>query len=213
MKKTIIYILAILLLSVAAVTLFAVHDNSDVYSPSAPDSATVTFTQDRTVLPDFIYNSSVIADSSIYPMRSVDIAFSREDDADFVVLGTVIDTFYTFIDGSAWTQANIRVDEVSKGKLSEGDVISVYFPEGYASADDYAAYYSLSASSFSGVDFIEFTVNGRSHPQAGDNAVFCFERLPVSSSLPDGAYTWLNVETEDEPEETEEEYVSPEVAG
>lgn len=204
MKKTILYILAILLLSVVAVTLFAVFDNSDAYSPAASDSAAISFTHDKTVLPDFIYNSTIIADSSIYTMRSENIGFSQEDDADCIVLGTVIDTFYTFIEGSAWTQANIRVDEVSKGKLSEGDVVSVYFPEGYVSADDYAAFYSLSASSFLGVDFIEYIVNDRPHPQVGDNAVFCLSSLPASSPLPNGAYTWLNVEMEDELAENDE---------
>ena len=146
-------------------------------------------------------------------MRSEDIGFSQEDDADFVVLGTVIDTFYTFIDGSAWTQANIRVDEVSRGKLSEGEVISVFFPEGYALVDDYVAFYSLPSSGFPGVDFIEFIVNDRPHPQSGDNAVFCLQRLPASSPLPDGAYAWINVKMEEELEETDETSVSPEAAG
>lgn len=213
MKKTIIGILAVLLLSVAVVTLFAVSGNKNAVDyPATSDSAAITFTQDNTVLPEFIYNSSVIADSSVYTIRSWDNNFLQEDEADCVVLGTVIDTFYTFIDGSAWTQANIRVDEVSRGKLSEGDVISVYFPDGYALVDDYVAFYSLPDSGFPGVDFIEFTVNDRPHPQPGDNDVFCLEKLSASSPLPDGAYAWLNVVIEDEAEETDEELETPEIA-
>ncbi len=198
MKKTIIYILSILLLSVAVVTLFAVFDNSDVYYPATANSATVTFTQDKTVLPDFIYNSSTIADSSIYTMYSEDSNFSQADDADCVVLGTVIETFYTFAGGSAWTQANVRVAEVTRGRLSEGEIISVYFPGGYASMDDYVTAHGAGKYSSSGAQYLEFIINSEPHPQPGDNAMFCLDKLTNISPLPDGAYMRLNVVMEDE---------------
>lgn len=199
MKKTISYILAILLLSVAAVTLFAIFDNSkSIYQSNVKGSAAITFTHDKTVLPDFIYNNSIIFDSSVYTINAADSEYAAEEDADCVMLGTVIETFYTFVDGTAWTQANVRVDEVTRGKLSEGEIISVYFPGGYASMDDYVAAHGTGQYSSTGAQYLEFIMNGEPHPQPGDNAMFCLDKLPNGSPLPDGAYMRLNVIMEDE---------------
>lgn len=200
MKTTIKYILAVLLFSVAAVLLFAVLDNnsSRYYGRDAEDAADLSFTQSRTVLPDFIYNSSAINSAAIYIVRTVDDDYQDPADADAALLCTVIDVYYTFISGSAWTQADVRVDEVMRGRLSEGDVISVYAPGGYASVDDYTAAHGEGMYSGSGADFIEFTVNGRPHPRPGDNGVVYIDRLPGGSPLPDGAYILLNVNGENE---------------
>ena len=200
MKKTIKYILAVLLFSVAAVLLFAVLDNrpSRYYGRDGENAAELSFTQSRTVLPDFIYNSSAIRSAAIYSVKSVDDRYQDPADADAELLCTVIDVYYTFISGAAWTQADVRVDEVIRGRLSEGDMISVYFPGGYASMEDYTAVHGEGMYSASGADFLEFTVNGRPHPKSGDNGVVYIDRLPDSSPLPEGAYLLRNVNEEDE---------------
>lgn len=199
MKKTISYILAILLLSVAAVTLFAIFDNSkSIYQSNVKGSAAITFTHDKTVLPDFIYNSAIINDSTVYTINAADSEYAEEDDADCVILGTVIETFFTFADGAVWTQANVRVDEVTRGKLSEGEIISVYIPGGYASMDDYVAAHGAGKYSSSGAQYLELIINDEPHPQPGDNAMFYLDKLSNGSPLPDGAYMRLNVIMEDE---------------
>lgn len=120
MKKTILYASAVLLLSVCAVLLFAVFDNTSGGLAAFPDGpASVSFTRDKTVLPDFIYNGTSIAEFPVHTIHLRDGHIVDEADAEFVVLGTVIEIFYTFADGAAWTQANIRVDEVTRGGLSE----------------------------------------------------------------------------------------------
>lgn len=193
MKKTMVYIVAILLLSVAVVTLFAMTDNTPGGAQQEGGTASVSFTRDKTVLPDFIYNSSIIAESPVYTIRLTDDGLDDEKDADYVVLGTVIETFYTFIDGRAWTQANIRIDEITRGRLSEGQIISVYMPGGYASAEDYIASQGQVEKAAAYASYFEFIINGEPHPQPGDNAVFCLDKLPSGSSLPKGAYLRLNV--------------------
>ena len=199
MKKTIKYILAVLLFSVAAVLLFAVLDNgsSRYYGTDGENAADLSFTQSRTVLPDFIYNSSAINSAVIYTVKTVDDRYQDPADADAELLCTVIDVYYTFISGAAWTQADVRVDEVLRGRLSEGDMISVYTPGGYASMEDYTAAHGVGMYSDSGAGFIEFTVNGRPHPHPGDNGILHVDRLPGGSPLPDGAYLLLNVDRED----------------
>lgn len=192
MKKTMVYIVAILLLSVAVVMLFAMTDNTPGQQQE-DGTASVSFTRDKTVLPDFIYNSSIIAESPVYTIHLTDEELDDEKDADYVVLGTVIETFYTFIDGRAWTQANIRIDEITRGRLSEGQIISVYMPGGYASAEDYIASQGQVKKTAAYASYFEFIINDEPHPQPGDNAVFCLDKLPSDSSLPEGAYLRLNV--------------------
>ena len=192
MKKTMVYIVAILLLSVAVVTLFAMTDNTPGQQQE-DGTASVSFTRDKTVLPDFIYNSSIIAESPVYTIHLTDEELDDEKDADYVVLGTVIETFYTVIDGRAWTQANIRIDEITRGRLSEGQIISVYMPGGYASAEDYIASQGQVEKTAAYASYFEFIINDEPHLQPGDNAVFCLDKLPSDSSLPEGAYLRLNV--------------------
>lgn len=195
MKKTILYIVAVLLLSVAVVTMFAVFDRSEaVIEPDEEGSASVSFTHGKTVLPDFIYNSAAIEDSRLYTVRISDYTVYDPDDADCVALCTVIDVYYTFVGGSAWTQADVRVDEVMRGKLTEGDMISVYISGGYVSADDYRAYHGAEKYSYSDADYIEFIHNDEPHPCTGDNGVFYIDRAGNSSLLPDGAYIRLTTE-------------------
>lgn len=187
-----VYIVAILLLSVAVVTLFAMTDNTPGQQQE-DGTASVSFTRDKTVLPDFIYNSSIIAESPVYTIHLTDEELDDEKDADYVVLGTVIETFYTVIDGRAWTQANIRIDEITRGRLSEGQIISVYMPGGYASAEDYIASQGQVEKTAAYASYFEFIINDEPHLQPGDNAVFCLDKLPSDSSLPEGAYLRLNV--------------------
>lgn len=195
MKKTILYIIAVLLLSVTVVTMFAVFDrNETVYEPTEEGAATVSFTHGKTVLPDFIYNSAAIEASGLYTVHTLEETVFDPDDADCVALCTVIDVYYTFVGGSAWTQADVRVDEVTHGKLTEGEMISVYIPGGYVSTDDYEAYYGEGKYSESGADYIEFIINDEPHPRAGDNGIFCVNRAANSSPLPDGAYIRLHTE-------------------
>lgn len=197
MKKTIVYITAILLLSVAVVTLFAVTDKTPGDGHRDKGAASVSFTKDNTVLPDFVYNNSIIGESSVYTIHLSDTEYDDEDDADYVALGTVIETFYTFVDGKAWTQANIRVDENIHGRLSSGQIISVYMSGGYASAEDYLSSGGRLGSTGDDPSYVEFIVNDRPHPKPGDNEVFYLEKLPSDLSLPDGAYMCLNIFSDD----------------
>ncbi len=199
MKKTFVYIAAILLLSVAVVTLFAVTDKTPDDGQQDRGTASVSFTKDKTVLPDFVYNSTIIDDSSVYTIHLSDDDFDDEDDADYVVLGTVIETFYTFVDGKAWTQANIRIDENMHGRLSTGQIVSVYMSGGYASAEDYVSSGGKLGNVAEFPSYVEFIVNDKPHPKPGDNEVFYLEKLPSGLSLPDGAYICLNVFNEEMP--------------
>ena len=182
-----------LLLAIAAVTLFAVFDRSELVFEPVNGSAAVSFTHDKTALPDFVYNASALTAAQVYAIRSVDEHYIAPEDTDLSFLGTVGDIYYTFIAGEAWTQSDVRVDEVRRGKLSEGDIISVYSPGGFASMEDYEAAHGKGKYSESGAGYIEFLVNERPHPQFGDNRVFFVNKLPSDSPLPKGAYAEANV--------------------
>lgn len=186
MKNAIICLCALLL----AVGLFFV-----LFVPSEPGQQLIpglasSDPKDRTVLPEFSYNPETIESGTILEMVSFHGSVPEFDPAarkaDACIEGRVENIYYTFSGGTAWTQADIYVTRCVSGSLSRGDIVSVYFPGGYVSAEDYSAYFG-SVSGWSDC-FLFFPPDVGELPLPGQEATYYLAQRSKDSSLPVGAY-------------------------
>ncbi len=186
MKKAIICLCALLL----AVGLFFV-----VFVPTEPGQQLIpglasSNPKDRTVLPEFSYNTETIEGGTILEMVSFHGKVPEFEpvasEADACIQGRVENIYYTFSGGTAWTQADIYVLRSISGSLSRGDIVSVYFAGGYVSAEDYSAYYG--GDSAWADCFLFFPADVGELPQVGQEATYYLALRGKNSPLPAGAY-------------------------
>ena len=153
----------------------------------------VVISSDKTVFPGFIYNTDSISYDSIigekrmgsYPGPKPGLKELRDGSSD-VVRGTVVSLSYTFIDGLAYTQVDLCLDEVLKGSLEKDYYISVYFPGGYASVEDYNEFYGEDKPG--GANKYYHFVSGPSRLPYQDDELLLFISPAADSLLPGGAY-------------------------
>lgn len=79
-------------------------------------------------------------DDALYP--------SETAESDCVVSGTVISLIYTRVGRTPWTQVDIVINEVYRGTLHPGDIISIYEQGGYIPLSEFLALHSDDASKF-----------------------------------------------------------------
>lgn len=179
----------------AMLILALVPVNASAWHSDERGAPAIVLSHDKTALPDFVYNLN--SASEPYVLGEIHISagscspeniphLSRNSSA--IVRGKLSDIYYTFIDGLAWTQANICISESLKGTLAVGDIISVYFPGGYASATDYEACYGEGSAAENSRGFYRFVAEGISPPEPGDEALFFLSEAAPGSGLPEGAY-------------------------
>ena len=144
-------------------------------------------------LPNFIYNPACIYASPMLGEKHFSSGLPAPADAKgtaqssaAVIWGRVLEVYYTFADGQAWTQANIQVLDGLKGPLPGGATVSVYFQGGYASAEDFGALYGDSGVGQEG--FYRVVTDGVPLPVEGEEGLLFLNSVPESSSLPNGAY-------------------------
>ena len=185
MKKAIICLCAVLL-AVGLFFVLFVPRQSEQQLPGLASSKP----GDKTVLPEFTYNPETIESGTVLEMVSfhgnVPEFEPVASEADACILGRVQNIYYTFSGGAAWTQADIYVMRCISGNLSRGDTVSVYFPGGYVSGEDYSAYYG-GESAWSGC-FLFFPPDVGELPQPGDEATYHLAQRGEDSPLPAGAY-------------------------
>lgn len=186
MKRSVICICVLLL---AAGCIFAFSATTDSAAPGQA-AQLPKGTKDLTVLPEFIYNPESIATGTVLEI----VDFNRPEDADdaeeraaeAVIEGSVKAVYYTFIEGSAWTQADIYISRSVLGGLSKGCTVSVYFAGGYVSSEDYSAYYGESPAWKN--SFLFFEGEELPLPQSGDRGTYCLALPAPEMRLPEGAY-------------------------
>lgn len=186
MKKAIICLCALLLAVGLFFVLFVPKQSGQQLIPSLASSNP----SDKTVLPEFTYNPETIESGTVLEMVSFHGDVPEFDpvglDADACIQGRVQNIYYTFSGGTAWTQADIYVIRCLSGNLSRGDTVSVYFPGGYVSGEDYSAYYG-GESAWSGC-FLFFPPETGKLPLPGDESIYYLAQRGKNSSLPVGAY-------------------------
>lgn len=155
----------------------------------------VIISSDKTVFPDFIYNSDSIHTDTVVGEKLVNIEPIEKPSlqelsqlSDSVVRGHVVSLSYTFIDGIAWTQADINISEVLKGGLVSGNFISVYFPGGFVSVEDY--------NEFSGENnpggqnkYYSFKAGSAPIPGYNDELLLFISPSDGKYLLPEGSYS------------------------
>ena len=112
------------------------------------------------------------------------------DQSDLIVIGYVEQTYYTQADGLAYTQLDVQVQSVVKGKCGYNDRISVYEKGGYLPLDAAAKLDPFLLETGISADGIEYPGNGT---QAGELRCF-FLRHSSSRDIPDGAYIYAGSE-------------------
>lgn len=182
----IIFILALMLVSCA----FA---HTEARADDYMGEPAVILSHDKTALPEFIYNFDALDESLILGEKRLSSGRSFPTDlpsvsraSSFVLSGRIYGVYYTFIDGAAWTQADIFVSECLRGSVQGGDIVSVYFPGGYVSTEDFEAFYGESGGSEA--EFYRLVTDGVPLPQQGDSLLLFLTR-PDGAALPEGAYT------------------------
>ncbi len=191
-EKTTVAVGAVFILSVLLASWALVYASTAGKEAQSGEAA-VVLSHDKTALPEFVYNPDSITASSVIAEKTYSTgqqgqvdALSMTLESSAVVRGKIGGIYYTFIDGLAWTQADIRVSESLRGQLTGGDLISVYFPGGYVSTADYAAYYGGDGSD---AEFFRFITDGAKLPVDGADCLLFLTRPDNAAKLPYNAYT------------------------
>lgn len=108
------------------------------------------------------------------------------EQADIIVLAYVENSFYTQANHTAYTQLDIEVQSVIKGKCNTNDKLSVYEKGGYLPLDAAVQLDPSLAEITVDADGIEYPGNGT---QVGNMRCF-FLKLSSSSDIPSGAYVY-----------------------
>lgn len=182
----IVFILTILLGSWAFFRVEALAYDMGTRDALAAEGGTVA-------LPNFIYNPECIYASPLLGEKHFSSGLATPSDASgaaqssaAVIRGKVLEVYYTFADGQAWTQANIQVLDKLKGGLKNGATVSVYFQGGYASAEDFSALYGEGSLGQEG--FYRIVTDGVPLPVEGEEGFLFINAVPEESALPNGAY-------------------------
>ena len=192
MKRAVICICIVLL---AAGCIYAIARPSNTAAPG--QYADIPKGQkDLTVLPEFVYNPESISTGTVLELVSFQGAGpepeSQLKEADTVIQGSIRNIYYTFIDGQAWTQADINVLKSIEGGLVRGNTVSVYYPGGYVSAEDYSAYYG-GRTIWEG-SFLYFEPNELPLPKEGESGTYYLIKADKNSPIPIGAYEIIKAE-------------------
>ena len=186
--------IAAALVLVLILTFFLVKQNRARRLAEAIDAGqqAVIVSHDKTVFPDFVYNSDAISEDSIAgekKQKSIPVSSAAIDEeaklAGVIVRGSISSLSYTFIDGNAYTLADVTVTEVLKGNLVQGDIISVYYPGGYASVNDYNEFHGDKAE---GSGYYRVSAGNVPEPVLEQDAVFFLTSPETGSAVPDGAF-------------------------
>ncbi len=142
-------------------------------------------------LPNFIYNPECISGSPLLGTKQFSSGRLLPEDAagaarssQLVVRGKILEVYYTFADGQAWTQASVQVLDCLKGSPAGEEPLSVYFQGGYVSAEDFAAFSGGSREE----GFYRVVSDGVPLPTEGEEGLFFLNERPEGSSLPEGTY-------------------------
>ena len=191
-EKTVVCTGIILILMIFLGSWAFLRVEASAYGYTGPRDAVVS-TRDESALPNFIYNPACISESPLLGQKQFSSGIAAPSDVPgaaqasaAVIQGKVLEVYYTFAGGLAWTQANVQVLDSVKGGLSSGDTVSVYFQGGYASAEDFSALYGEGGSGQEG--FYRVVTDGVSLPVEGEEGILFLNAVPEGSSLPAGAY-------------------------
>ena len=195
-KKTAVIAGIIILVVIIALSsvLISVHRDRKTAEALAASTEAVIVSSDKSVFPGFIYNSDSINSDSLVGEKEAKLPeFEAKTLPELealsgdVIRGRVKALSYTFIRGEAWTQADIEVTGVFKGGLSEGFVISVYFPGGYASVEDYNKFYG--ENNPGGANEYYIISSGKAPvPFIEDDVLLFLNPADEASAVPKGAY-------------------------
>lgn len=182
---------------------YSAGDEQATVNAETANKSTETFPaefNDMTVLPQTVYDQeNITKDSIASTVQSLSDVLLAPDletmikHSTTIIRGTIMNVSYTFIDGMAWTQANVCVEESLAGSLTKGDIISVYYLGGYVSAKDYIDYYgdahfAEEKIKFSEKSFFKFVVDEEKDPDVGESNLYFLTATPEFSPLPRGVY-------------------------
>lgn len=154
----------------------------------------VVVSHDKSVYPGFIYNSCAINSENLCGEKEHEIPSSAVTDmkklADIstdIVRGKITGVCYTFINGIAYTVADLHIEDSLKGSLVSDDIVSLYFLGGYASVQDYNSFYEIKGGEPN--KFYKFTAKGYSVPQVGQDMLFFMSANTDNRDIPKNGYS------------------------
>lgn len=144
------------------------------------------------------YNYTKVVEEQISRFRSADYADpmdldSLSEQAAEIVAGTVKKVTYDVVDGEIWTNLDISITDVFKGKLVKKDKISVYRLGGYILLKEYQKYhddverFGIDAKEISHT-LLKQVCEGEEFPQVGEESVYYLNKETANDLLPKGAY-------------------------
>lgn len=153
----------------------------------------VVVSHDKSVFPEFIYNAGAINNESIYGEKEHNFTLSHiadlKDLTEFstdIVRGQITGLSYTFINGVAYTVADLHISHSLKGSLVPDDVVSLYYLGGYAAVQDYNNFYDIEGGEQN--KYYKFTVTGYPVPEIGQDMLFFLSQRCDKFTIPDGAF-------------------------
>jgi len=166
---------------------------------------------DYTVTPDYIYSPYVSGSVTDSPQNIADLddyiltpnntndaphhsLKNLINDSDLIVSGYIKSVFYTYVNGTPWTQANVVITEFFGGEtqITPHSIISIYSPGGFMPLQDYIdfsgndLYFQDIAPETIKNSLLFYKGKNTIFPQIGDENLF-FLKYP-NSSIPNGAF-------------------------
>ena len=195
MKKKTAYIAVIILLLLLC-TGFLIKSGADKRQQEAIEAgqAATIVSHDKTVLPGFIYNIDSISMDSIVGQKHCSFSYPEQESLKAVaemssqlVHGRITNLSFTFMDGQAWTVADLQITASYKGELKKDDVISLYYPGGYVSVSDYNSYHHIKSGGGEN-EFYQSFPDSSPLPCLMDEGLFFLSDDNSAYSLPEGTY-------------------------
>lgn len=195
-KKAVITTLAVILIFAMLLGGLYLQRSSREKQQGTADAGqtAVIVSHDKTVYPSFVYNFDSISSETLIGEKHYSFKSLEQDDlkmladsASDIIRGRIVNTSYTFIDGHAWTLAEIQVLSSFKGELVKDDVISVFYPGGYVSAHDYNSVYDRKTPG-SENEFYQVIADGSPSPFLLEEELFFLSSDVAGLSLPSGGY-------------------------
>lgn len=191
--KLIITTVLIVILLTVGIHIAGMHSKRMVSLREAGVEAVVV-SHDKSVYPDFIYNSCAINNDSISGEKEHKIPLSHTADMEElaklstdIVTGRITGLCYTFINGTAYTVADLHISSSFKGSLVSDDIVSLYFLGGYASVQDYNSFYGIQDGDPN--KFYKFTVKGYPVPALEQDMLFFMSSNSVQQDIPKNVYS------------------------
>ena len=153
----------------------------------------VVVSHDKSVYPSFIYNASAINSENVCGEKEHKITTSAIGDikemtecSTNIVRGQITGLCYTFINGIAYTVADVHISQSLKGSLLPDDVISLYYLGGYADVQDYNNFYDINGGEQN--KFYKFTVPDYPVPQVGQDMLFFLSPSYKELDIPEDTF-------------------------